>query len=90
VVGVEDDEVAFGAAYAVHVVFGLGEPFLQRLLDGAAQHLHFDDGALGAARVVPYDEQVCAAAAVFAVDASAAVDDALQEGLQQQLRAASR
>ena len=88
VAGVDDDEVArFGGA-AVHVGGGLLEAVVNSLLQAAAQDFEFDDELALAVVLRPQNDQVGAPApqAVLALDAAAAVDDALQERLQEQLR----
>ena len=80
-------QVAFGGVAAVHVFGGLLEACRNRGIPAAVRQLAFDDDA-GAVVGWPHDEQIRAhpTESVLPLHPTPAVDDALQERLQQKLR----
>ena len=90
---VEDHQVALAGGATVRVGGRLHEPLRDGALQAPVQHLALDHDPVGCvlpssgASSRPDDEQVrtAPAEAVLALDTAAAVDDALQERLQQQL-----
>ena len=84
---VEDEEVAGVGAAVIHVGGGLLQAGFDDFFQGLPQDFQFDDFPLDAARVGPLHVQVGAAPAqaVLPVNAPAAINDALKEGLHEQL-----
>ena len=86
---VEDHKVPLVGRATVHVGGGLLQALTNRALHASPQDFALDNEPLGVSIGRPDDEQVGPAPSqpVLPFDASAAVDDPLQERLQQELRA---
>lgn len=86
---IEDEQMLFGGVHRLHLVGSLRQSLALGALQRAMQQLQFDDDALHRSEKAlfriqrPLDQQIGAAAlqSVFALDASAAIDNRLQEGL---------
>ena len=89
---VEDDQVRLLHPRRVGVAPGLFQPRGERLLQGGVADLQLDHPALHPTWVAPDHAEVGAPPPqpILAVDASTAVDDALQEGLELMMEAAMK